>query len=186
MATDLLQDEGIIGFVVNGSFIDATSADGFRKCVAKDFSDIYIINLKGNIKKFDKREGGNIFNITLGVAIVFFIKDTKATENHIHYYEVEDYLSREDKLALLRDTHSLASIPLRPITPNAKGDWINQRSADYDSLLPLKREAKQLEGYIFHSNSCGIASNRDSWVYNFSKDTLTDSLKPVSILTILT
>ena len=177
MATDLLQDEGIIGFVVNGSFIDSKSADGFRKCVAKDFSDIYIMNLKGNIKKFDKREGGNIFNITLGVAIVFFIKNAKATENHIHYYEVKDYLSREDKLALLRDTHSLASIPLRPITPNAKGDWINQRSADYDSLLPLKREAKQLEGYIFHIKSCGVVTNRDSWVYNFSKDTLKDSIE---------
>ena len=182
MATDLLQDEGIIGFVVNGGFIDATSADGFRKCAAKDFSDIYIVNLRGNARTSGEqrqKEGGGIFDngSRASVAIVFFIKDTKATENHIHYYEVEDYLSREDKLALLRDRHSLASIPLRPITPNAKGDWINQRSADYDSLLPLKREVKQLEGYIFHTNCCGVASNRDSWVYNFSKDTLKDSLE---------
>lgn len=44
MASDLLKDKGVVGFVVNGSFIDSKSADGFRKCVAKEFSHLYVLN----------------------------------------------------------------------------------------------------------------------------------------------
>ncbi|GAA7072151.1 hypothetical protein HpBGD3_11240 [Helicobacter pylori] len=48
MASELLKDRGVVGFVVNGSFIDSKSADGFRKCVAKDFAHLYVLNLRGN------------------------------------------------------------------------------------------------------------------------------------------
>ncbi len=48
MASELLKDRGVLGFVVNGSFIDSKSADGFRKCVAQDFSHLYVLNLRGN------------------------------------------------------------------------------------------------------------------------------------------
>ncbi len=50
MASDLLKDKGVVGFVVNGSFIDSKSADGFRKCVAKEFSHLYVLNLRGNAR----------------------------------------------------------------------------------------------------------------------------------------
>ncbi|GAA7484221.1 hypothetical protein ID1079_09940 [Helicobacter pylori] len=50
MASDLLKDKGVLGFVVNGSFIDSKSADGFRKCVAKEFSHLYVLNLRGNAR----------------------------------------------------------------------------------------------------------------------------------------
>ncbi|GAA7377805.1 hypothetical protein MM0344_06670 [Helicobacter pylori] len=50
MASELLKDKGVLGFVVNGSFIDSKSADGFRKCVAKDFSHLYVLNLRGNAR----------------------------------------------------------------------------------------------------------------------------------------
>ncbi|GHP69354.1 hypothetical protein VN1196_11110 [Helicobacter pylori] len=48
MAIDLLKDKGVVGFVVNGSFIDSKGADGFRKCVAQEFSHLYVLNLRGN------------------------------------------------------------------------------------------------------------------------------------------
>ncbi|GHQ36563.1 hypothetical protein VN0352_10590 [Helicobacter pylori] len=40
MASDVVKDKGVIGFVVNGSFIDSKSGDGFRKCVAKEFAHL--------------------------------------------------------------------------------------------------------------------------------------------------
>ncbi len=52
MASDLLKDKGVIGFVVNGSFIDSKSADGFRKCVVKEFSHLYALNLRGDLIGF--------------------------------------------------------------------------------------------------------------------------------------
>ncbi len=50
MASDVVKDKGVIGFVVNGGFIDSKSADGFRKCVAQDFSHLYVLNLRGNAR----------------------------------------------------------------------------------------------------------------------------------------
>ncbi len=50
MASDVVKDKGVIGFVVNGGFIDSKSADGFRKSVAKDFAHLYVLNLRGNAR----------------------------------------------------------------------------------------------------------------------------------------
>ncbi len=147
MASDLLKDKGVIGFVVNGSFIDSKSADGFRKCVAKEFSHLYVLNLRGNQRtsgEVSKKEGGKIFDSgsRVTVAIVFFVKDESAPNNTIHYYEVEDYLKREAKLHWLAGFENLESVPFKEITPNDKGDWINQRNEEFEKLIPLKRDKK--------------------------------------------
>ncbi len=65
MASDVVKDKGVVGFVVNGSFIDSKSADGFRKCVAKEFSCLYVLNLRGNARtsgEVSRKEGGKIFD----------------------------------------------------------------------------------------------------------------------------
>ncbi|EJB47308.1 hypothetical protein HPHPA17_0752 [Helicobacter pylori Hp A-17] len=183
MASDLLKDKGVLGFVVNGSFIDSKSADGFRKRVAKDFSRLYALNLRGNQRtsgEVSKKEGGKIFDSgsRATVAIVFFVKDKSVQNSAIHYYEVEDYLKREAKLNLLAGFENLDSVPFKEITPNDKGDWINQRNDDFEKLIPLKRD-KQLKIFntIFDLNSNGVASSRDPWVYNFSQKTLMQSVQ---------
>ncbi len=180
MASDVIKDKGVIGFVVNGGFIDSKSADGFRKCVAKEFSHLYVLNLRGNQRtsgEVSKKEGGKIFDSgsRATVAIVFFVKDKNAPDNTIFYYEVEDYLKREAKLHLLANFENLESVPFKEITPNDKGDWINQRNDDFEKLIPLKRDKKN--DSIFDINSNGVATNRDPWVYNFSPNALTQSVQ---------
>ncbi len=182
MASDLLKDKGVLGFVVNESFIDSKSADGFRKCVAKDFSHLYVLNLRGNTRTSGetfKKEGGKIFDSgsRVTVAIIFFVKDSSVTNNTIHYYEVEDYLKREAKLNLLASFENLESVPFEKITPNDKGDWINQREDAFDKLIPLKRDKKLQNDSIFNLNSNGVSTNRDPWVYNFSPNILTQSVQ---------
>ncbi len=132
MASDFVKDKGVIGFVVNGSFIDSKSADGFRKCVAKEFSHLYVLNLRGNARTSGeerKKQGDGIFDSgsRATVAIVFFVKDKSVQNSAIHYYEVEDYLKREAKLNLLANFENLESVPFKEITPNDKGDWINPK-----------------------------------------------------------
>ncbi|MCQ2616685.1 DEAD/DEAH box helicase [Helicobacter pylori] len=182
MASDLLKDKGVIGFVVNGSFIDSKSADGFRKCVAQEFSHLYVLNLRGNARTSGetfKKEGGKIFDSgsRATIAIVFFVKDEDAPDNTIFYYEVEDYLKREAKLHLLAGFENLDSVPFKEITPNDKGDWINQRNDDFEKLIPLKRDKKLQNDSVFDINSLGVASGRDPWVYNFSQKILTQSVQ---------
>lgn len=174
MASDLLKDKGVLGFVVNGSFIDSKSADGFRKCVAKDFSHLYALNLRGNQRtsgEVSQKEGGKIFDSgsRATVAIIFFVKDKDAPNHTIFYYEVEDYLKREAKLNLLANFENLDSVPFKEIIPNDKGDWINQRNDDFEKLIPLKRDKQhKIFDTIFDLNSNGVVSGRDPWVYNFS------------------
>ncbi|GAA8138915.1 hypothetical protein NP0150_07530 [Helicobacter pylori] len=183
LASELLKDKGVIGFVVNGSFIDSKSANGFRKSVAQEFSHLYVLNLRGNTRtlgKEQKKEGDGIFGSgsRATIAIVFFVKDKSVPNNTIFYYEVEDYLKREAKLNLLANFENLESVPFSEITPNEKGDWINQRNDGFEKLIPLKRD-KQLKIFdtIFDLNSRGVMSGRDPWVYNFSPKILTQSVQ---------
>ncbi|WQU81734.1 DEAD/DEAH box helicase [Helicobacter pylori] len=182
MASDVVKDKGVLGFVVNGSFIDSKSGDGFRKCVAKDFSHLYVLNLRGNTRTSGeerKKQGDKIFDSgsRVTVAIIFFVKDKSAPDNTIFYYEVEDYLKREAKLNWLAGFENLDSVPFRAITPNAKGDWINQRNDDFEKLIPLKRDKILQNDSIFDLNSNGVATNRDPWVYNFSPKNLMQSVQ---------
>lgn len=182
MASDVVKDKGVIGFVVNGSFIDSKSADGFRKCVAKEFSHLYVLNLRGNARTSGeerKKESDGIFDSgsRATIAIVFFVKDNSVTNNTIFYYEVEDYLKREAKLNLLAGFENLDLVPFEEITPNDKGDWINQRNDDFEKLIPLKRDKKLQNDSIFDLNSGGVVSGRDPWVYNFSPKTLMQSVQ---------
>ncbi|RVZ22664.1 DEAD/DEAH box helicase [Helicobacter pylori] len=182
MASDLLKDKGVVGFVVNGSFIDSKSADGFRKCVAQEFSHLYALNLRGNQRtsgEVSKKEGGKIFDSgsRATIAIIFFVKDESVQNSAIHYYEVGDYLKREAKLHLLAGFENLESVPFKEITPNDKGDWINQRNDGFEKLIPLKRDKTLKNDSIFDLNSGGVATNRDPWVYNFSPNALKQSVQ---------
>ncbi len=183
MASDVVKDKGVIGFVVNGGFIDSKGAEGFRKCVAKEFSHLYVLNLRGNQRtsgEVSKKEGGKIFDSgsRATIAIVFFVKDKSVPNNTIFYYEVEDYLKREEKLHKLAQFENLDLVPFEKITPNAKGDWINQREDAFDKLIPLKRNPKlKIFDTIFDLNSNGVATNRDPWVYNFSPNALMQSVQ---------
>ncbi|MBM0620980.1 DEAD/DEAH box helicase [Helicobacter pylori] len=183
MASDLLKDKGVLGFVVNGGFIDSKSADGFRKCVAQEFAHLYALNLRGNARtsrEERKKQGDGIFDSgsRATIAIIFFVKDTSVKNNTIHYYDIGDYLKREEKLHRLANFLNLDAIAFETIIPNNKGDWINQREDAFEKLIPLKRDKKlKIFNTIFDLNSNGVATNRDPWVYNFSQKNLIQSVQ---------
>ncbi len=182
MASELLKDRGVLGFVVNGSFIDSKSGDGFRKCVAQDFAHLYVLNLRGNARtsgEVRQKEGDGIFDSgsRATIAIIFFVKDTSVKNSAIHYYDIGDYLKREEKLNRLANFTNLDAIKFETITPNHKGDWINQREDEFDKLIPLKRDKQRQNPSVFDLNSGGVASGRDLWVYNFSPNTLMHSVQ---------
>ena len=63
-ASDRVGDKGIVAFVSNGGFIDSSSADGLRKTLVNEFSEIFVLNLRGNQRtagEQSRREGGKIF-----------------------------------------------------------------------------------------------------------------------------
>ena len=97
-ASDRITNNGIIGYVTNGSFIDGNSDDGLRSCLEKEFSYIYVINLRGNQRtqgEESKKEGGKIFDSgsRTPVAITLLIKDASYTAEkaEIYYFDIGDY-----------------------------------------------------------------------------------------------
>lgn len=183
-ATDRIGDHGIIAFVSNNSFIDGNTADGVRLTWMEEFSDIFIYNLRGGVRgkigETAKLEGGNVFDIMTGVAIAILVK----TKGHtgpatIHYAEVADYATRQEKLDTLTVEKSLTGTDFQIIEPNASGDWINQRDEKYVTYQPIGDKAtkgKEISKTIFRQYSAGLQTNRDSWCYNFSKEALATNM----------
>lgn len=180
-------DGGIVAFISNGSWIDGNAQDGFRACLELEFSDIYVLNLRGNQRtsgELSRKEGGKIFGggSRTPISITFLVKNPakvgqKAT---IHYHDIGDYLTREQKLDLVKKFKSVhgRSIDWRIIEPTNRHDWINQRDGLFDALLPLFPDKKFLESSksIFSTFSLGIATNKDPFLYGSSNSSLTDKV----------
>ena len=92
----------------------------------------------------------------------------------IHYYDIGDYLSREDKLRIIREFGSVERIPWTILQPNEHGDWINHRNEMFKQFIPIEPEKKFAKGQksFFETYAIGVATNRDAWVYNSSQQTL--------------
>lgn len=188
-ASDRLNEKegGVIGFITNSKWIEASGLDGMRKCLEKEFTSIYIFNLRGAIRgrvgDTAKKEGQNIFDIMTGVAINILVKKPKVSNEtaRIYYHDIGDYLSREEKLRIIRNMGDISN-PLMQwvsITPNEHGDWLNKRSEQFKLYTPLEPEKKFKKGNksFFVSYSLGTATNRDTWVYNFSLTRLQENIK---------
>lgn len=188
-ATDRLNNNGggIIGFVTNGAWIDGTATSGFRKTIEKEFTSIYVFNLRGNARTSGeqrKKEKGNIFGeeSKTPIAITLLAKNPneKRGKAKIYYYDIGDYLSREEKLSRINDFKSIGSKKMdwQILKPNEKGDWINHRNKKFDAFIPLfDKNNKNNKNVFFNTVSNGIVTNRDPWVYSFSKNQLEKQMK---------
>lgn len=185
-ASDRIGDSGIVAFVTNGSYIDNKTMSGFRKSLMREFSSIYCFNLRGSIRgkssDLSKREGQNIFNIITGVSIIVLIKRTgeKSSSAKLFYYDIGDYLSREEKLKIVRDFGSIRSIPWQELAPDKNADWINLRTAGFSTFLPMgdkTSKGRSNSQALFSLFSNGLKTNRDSLCYNFSKEALTNNIR---------
>nr|WP_324725916.1 type ISP restriction/modification enzyme [Helicobacter cinaedi] len=281
MSDRIGESGGIIGLVMNASFLDSNSDDGLRACLADEFDYIYIFNLRGNQRtsgETSRKEGGKFFDSgsRTPVAICFFVKldssmdchDSASAESRndknlneqaqnvfsqnaarrqdfgdkngalqgdsrahtqayvtaespqqspflaqkptpkpskaqsssnkptpskakIYYYDIGDYLDRQQKLNIIQNFKSIESMEAQGlftlITPNKDYDWINQRDYSFmaftpmgstgQKLKPLAINAKgELELEIFELFSQGVVTGKDNWSFNFSKENLAKNI----------
>ncbi|MEX0965765.1 MAG: type ISP restriction/modification enzyme [Bacteroidia bacterium] len=185
-ATDRIQENGIVAFVSNSSFINGTAFDGFRKVIEKEFSSLYVVNLKGDARTAGeprRKQGGNIFSdqIKVGVAIYFLIRreEEKGERIKIYYNEIEDYAKADRKLDFIAKSR-IKDISFQHIIPSQKHNWIKLTDNNFDDLLPIidkKVKTGKSEKAVFKLFSSGIKTQRDEWVYDFNKDTLEKKVK---------
>jgi len=186
-ASDRLADNGMVAFVSNSSFINSRTFDGFRKIVAKEFNEIWVVDLKGNARTSGERrraEGGNIFDdeVRVGVAVYFCVKKQGIHGCRIFYEAVRDYAKADEKRDFLTST-PLAVRPFVEIRPDAKNNWIALAQNDFDTLIPIaSKDAKSTtkqsqEKAIFKLFSLGVVTNRDDWAYDDDPGTLGEKIK---------
>jgi len=179
-AMDRMNQNGILAFVTNRSFIDSRTFDGFRKIVEQDFQEIWILDTKSDIRANPKIAGTthNVFGIQTGVCIAFFVKNDKMQkeQSKIYYYSLKDEQKKEEKLAFLHE-NSLNKIDFERITPDQKGNWINLTDNDFDTLMPVCSKDKTETKVIFDLCSNGVVSSRDEWVCDYDFQNLQNKVR---------
>ncbi len=177
-ASDRIGDCGVIGFVTNAGFLDTPASAGVRKCLADEFSSIYIFHLRGNQRtsgELSRKEGGQIFGSgsRAPIAISILVKKPQAKEHgKIYWHDIGDYLNRQQKLDTISGFSSISEITeanlWQLIEPDEHNDWVNQRDNSFDQFIKIG-DKKSSDSCLFANYSHGLKTNRDTWCYNASE-----------------
>lgn len=181
-ASDRLGKEGIICFVSNAGWLEAQAMDGFRKCLAEEFSSIHVFHLRGNARTSGeerRKEKDNVFGqgTRTPIAITMLVKNPNAKERGIFYHDIGDYLSREEKLAIVRQVAVEGISDWQRIMPDHHNDWLNQRDDSWYEFAPTGLEKYKTPLGIFETFSLGVCTNRDAWTVNFCKKSVEDNME---------
>ena len=187
-ASDRIGKQGVIAFVSNGSWVDGNADSGVRACLAKEFSSIYVLHLRGNQRtqgERSRREGGKMFGqgSRAPVTITILVRNPQVERDshRILYHDIGDYLKREEKLAILEKSGSIAGIKnWQTITPDRHHDWVGQRNETFQRFFPIgSKEAKagNVDDAIFELYSQGLKTSRDAYLYNYSHDACAENAR---------
>ncbi|UQV59057.1 DEAD/DEAH box helicase [Corynebacterium pseudodiphtheriticum] len=177
-ATDRIGDQGVVAFVSNGGWIDGNTGDGVRLSMAEDFTDLYLFNLRGNMRSSNWRaEGGQIFGSgsQTTIAVIVGVKDPSKTSFSLNYTQTPDGADRDEKLSIVNSC-AIETVNWQTIEPNKEGDWLNQRSEEFETW-PVIGDKKEKAQKFFKILSLGLGTNRDAWVYNYSTSRLKSNLE---------
>ena len=181
-ASERIGPKGIVAYVSNASWLEASAMDGVRKSVADEFAQIFVFHLRGNQRTSGERsrqEGGKIFGSgsRTPVAITILVKNSDAAEQgQIRFCDIGDYLSQEEKLKKISRIGSLSGISelgaWQTIEPDEHGDWLNQRDRSFENHIALGDKRGSEPDVLFESYTQGVNTSRDAWSYNSSADEL--------------
>lgn len=179
-----IKDGGIVAFISNGAWVDGNAQDGMRKCLQDEFTAIYVLNLRGNARTSGeqrRKEKDNVFGegSRTPITITLLVKNpAQKGKSRIYYHDIGDYLSRKQKLDIIKNFRSIRNIQWQELIPNDKNDWINQRDGVFESLIKLVSDNKfsNKNTSIFCINGPAIASARDSWVVNYSSEVIVTNM----------
>jgi hypothetical protein len=173
-----------LAFITNRSFIESRTFDGFRKVVAQEFAEIYIVDLGGDVRANPKLSGTkhNVFGIQTGVAISFLIKKRRVDDCRIFYARRPEFETAEEKLAFLAGSRLESQIFSR-IEPDKSGNWLGLTDNNWESLIPLGAKetkaarTKGKERAIFKLISLGVVTARDEWLYDDQSTSIQKKVK---------
>ena len=186
-ASDRIGESGIVGFVTNGGWIEGIAESGIRRCLTEDFSSVYVFHLRGNQRtsgELSRKEGGKIFGSgsRAPIAISILLKNPNAKHHgQIKFYDIGDYLGREDKLEKISAFVSIDGITSaqgwQTITPDKYGDWLKHRDDSFGNFMALGDKSANEAPKLFEIYSRGVATARDAWCYNPSRTAVENNMQ---------
>ena len=115
--------EGVIGYIVNNSFLDGPIFRGMRRSLLNSFNAIYLLNLHGSSRRKEAvpeaETDENVFDIVQGVSIFLCVKQRDNPAPAEVYY-ADMWGSREQKYRKLLETdlQTTAWSQLQPTQPH--------------------------------------------------------------------
>lgn len=193
-ATDRIKDQGndrgVVAYVSSAGWVDSNSADGLRKCLAEEFSSLYVFHLRGNARTSGeqrRKERGNVFGegTRTPIAITVLVRNPDAAERgKIYFHNIGDYLDQNEKLSIIRTLKSINGLGVQngwdEIHPDENYDWLDQADSSLAKFPVLGDKKAKSAGAIFGNYSLGVNSNRDAWVYNADKSTLREKMSEMA------
>jgi len=172
--------QGVLGFITNHAYLDNPTFRGMRQSLMSTFTDIYILNLHGSVKKNEVTPDGgkdeNVFDIQQGVAIGVFMKEpSKNGPARVQYADI--WGLRETKYQILAemDTDTTKWEKLKPSSP-----FYFFVPRDEELLPEYERGWKITE--VFPVHSVGIVTARDRLTIRWSPSEVWDTILDFSSL----
>lgn len=180
-ASDRLHDDGVIAFITNRNLIEKIAFDGFRRAVADEFREIWLMDLGGDVRANPKLSGTkhNVFGIQTGVTITLMVKNRKQQDRRIYYAARPEFETADEKLSFL-GAASLSQMERHEIEPDQDANWLNRGPSDFPSFLPLAPSSSKASARgksVFRLLTNGLKSQRDEWVYDFSRENLEGKIR---------
>lgn len=180
-ATDRLGNrDGVVCMITNNSFVHKTSFDGMRKHLQQDFSSVFHVDLRGDVKRNPTLSGTayNVFGIQVGVGVTIAVRNKSKKKHRLAYHAVLLDWRRHKKLKWLAERGSVKAIQWRRITPDETNNWLPPENRDeFASFVAIgSRTAKaaknNTEDVVFKAYCIGVVTNRDEVVYAFHRSVL--------------
>ena len=157
----------IIAFVSPNSLTDGTSLVGMRKVLRDEFTDIYVVNLRGNAYKAGeefKKEGDKIFGGASrnGVQITFLVRNPQKNLDapaNLHYALVPERMNLQEKFDWLAEIHDENSECFVEVPVTKQHDWIDIQNPEYEQLMRVCKPTKaEADDFVVDFHCRGIAT----------------------------
>ena len=174
----------IVGMVHPNSLADGTSLAGVRAMMREEFTDIYVVNLRGNAYKSGdefRKEGDKIFGggSRNGVQITFLVRNPSKDVNkpaNLYYAQVPDYMSLDQKWEWLENLGDVTNPNMEQVPVTPRHDWVNLSDGTFEELIPLC-DTKENSHVAVNKHARGVGTSCDVYVYSFNRDRLIERIK---------
>ena len=167
--------EGIVGYIVNNNFLDASTARGMRQSLLNSFNTIYLFNLHGSGRRREAipetARDENVFDIIQGVSILLCIKERDNPAPAKVYY-ADMWGSREEKHNTLSETdvQSTEWCMLQPTSPyHLFVPQLTDYGAEYEAGWNIID--------IFQAGAVGIVTARDRLTLHWTPDNVRETVE---------